>query len=221
LRVFKFLSAKWGREALRAQALKAATLEELNDPFELVPIDRSDAKLRRGLANWRQAVMADKALICFSKSWYNPVIWSHYADRHRGMCLGFDVDDSHLIHVNYRDTLIKQDEFIRNGSTIDPHIGLKLASTKFGHWRYEDEVRVFLRKSECRAYDEAEGPILLCDFDKIGPLRQVVLGENYSHSKTDMVLAKAQLGIEVVTARLAFTDFKVTTQLAKKKQKGI
>jgi hypothetical protein len=28
--------------------------------------------------------------------WHNPLLWSHYADRHRGMALGFDTDDAIL-----------------------------------------------------------------------------------------------------------------------------
>ncbi len=46
-------------------------------------------------------------------AWSNPVIWAHYGDKHRGLCLGFEVpemhgdpenDESH--HVNYIATLL-------------------------------------------------------------------------------------------------------------------
>ena len=31
----------------------------------------------------------------------NPLLWSHYADKHRGICLGFDMDDRILWQVKY------------------------------------------------------------------------------------------------------------------------
>jgi hypothetical protein len=40
-------------------------------------------------------------MLCFSRDWHNPVQWSHYADKHRGICLGFDVPDSLLVPVQY------------------------------------------------------------------------------------------------------------------------
>src|SRR5260370_7015469 len=32
-----------------------------------------------------------QGLICFSSSWKDPVIWAHYSDKHKGLCLGFEI----------------------------------------------------------------------------------------------------------------------------------
>ena len=46
--------------------------------------------------------MSDRfGLLCFTKHWRNPVLWSHYADTHRGLCLGFEVDDTVSVRVRY------------------------------------------------------------------------------------------------------------------------
>lgn len=36
----------------------------------------------------------NKGLLCFSDNWKSPVMWAHYAAKHHGICLGFDVPDS-------------------------------------------------------------------------------------------------------------------------------
>jgi hypothetical protein len=30
-------------------------------------------------------------LLCFSADWSHPLIWAHYSDKHRGLCLGFEI----------------------------------------------------------------------------------------------------------------------------------
>ena len=32
-----------------------------------------------------------RAILCFSRNWDNLLLWSHYGDRHMGVCLGFDI----------------------------------------------------------------------------------------------------------------------------------
>jgi len=40
-------------------------------------------------------------VMCFSSTWKNPVMWSHYADQHRGICLGFEVPDVYRKKIKY------------------------------------------------------------------------------------------------------------------------
>ena len=44
---------------------------------------------------------ANRGVLCFSRGWHNPLLWSHYGDKHRGVCLGFDVPNAHIVHVSY------------------------------------------------------------------------------------------------------------------------
>src|SRR5204863_8712957 len=84
-----------------------------------------------------------KGLMCFSRTWTNPVIWAHYADQHRGLCLGFDVPDALIKEISYTKTrepypldLFDSDEAEQLRLTD------RLLFTKFEDWRYEDEIRV-------------------------------------------------------------------------------
>ena len=46
MRVYKFLHAKWALDDLDKRRLKIATFDDLNDPFELWPVDLSNPMVR-------------------------------------------------------------------------------------------------------------------------------------------------------------------------------
>ena len=55
-----------------------------------------------------------------SRSWHNPVQWSHYASKHTGICLGFDVPDEHLGEVTYsRTRLLVESERFRDPRELE------------------------------------------------------------------------------------------------------
>ena len=89
-RAYHFGSAQHALDDLRRRHLKIAQLDELNAPFELWAIAQPDRRLRQAFG-----------LLCFSLDWHNPLLWGHYADRHRGLPLGFDVDEQILKPVSY------------------------------------------------------------------------------------------------------------------------
>jgi hypothetical protein len=85
---------------------KIARIAELNDPFELVAADLNKKSHRRALEGLRQTLSRDTGLLCFSESWDHLLMWSHYANKHQGICLGFDVDDKFVARVKYSDRRI-------------------------------------------------------------------------------------------------------------------
>lgn len=101
MRVYHFVNQEYGLENIRRKRLKIATINELNDPFELFSIELSDPSVRKSFRKMKNDLAMKQGLLCFSKSWSNPVQWSHYANNHQGICLGFDVPDAFLCNVNY------------------------------------------------------------------------------------------------------------------------
>lgn len=100
MRVYHFINEKFGLENIKRRRLKIARIDELNDPFEFIA--RADNERERAaLRATREEQTKKTGLLCFSRSWQNPVQWSHYADRHRGFCLGFDVPDALIKEVTY------------------------------------------------------------------------------------------------------------------------
>ena len=102
-RVYYLTSEKYALCDLKHQHIKVARFNDLNDPFELIDAELSDPDVRKRFRRWKREVNAKYGLICFSAMWHNPVLWSHYADKHRGLCLGFDVPESELHEVTYLD----------------------------------------------------------------------------------------------------------------------
>src|SRR5688500_15130857 len=101
MRVYHFLNRQFGLQDLKLRQLKIATLDDINDPFELLAVYSRDADERRAFRDFKRDWGKRFGMLCFSKTWKNPVQWSHYAEKHRGMCLGFDVPDSLLTEVSY------------------------------------------------------------------------------------------------------------------------
>src|SRR5260221_8529019 len=89
MRVYKFISSKYGLKALREQRLKISEVDSLNDPFDLLPFDLSNPAIRQWLVGERSKIGKSFGLLCFSKQWQNFLLWTHYAEGHRGLCLGF------------------------------------------------------------------------------------------------------------------------------------
>lgn len=202
--VYHFLSARYGQENIRKRHLKISLLHDLNDPFELLSIELSDMELRRRLTALKQNLAADRGLLCFSRNWTNPVQWGHYADRHRGLCLGFEIPTPHLIRVEYSGKrLVKEAQ-----RAMDRERMRKLLCTKYSHWRYEREERVFVSlEGKC---PDRKGRYFE-DFSADLKLVRVIAGARSDISRADLVKALGPLvpDVEVFKARLAFQSFRV------------
>jgi hypothetical protein len=165
VRAYHLTSAAHALSNLRHRRLKIATFNDLNDPFELWAVAQPNPALRLGLRRWKEQIAAAYGVLCFSKTWDNPVLWSHYADRHRGMALGFDVDSDMVREVTYAE---RRPRFNR----VDELTLHKLLYTKQRDWQYEKEVRVYARLEE---RDEATG-LYFADFNVHMVLREVITG---------------------------------------------
>ena len=82
-----------------------------------------------------------------SKRWESILMWSHYADRHRGICLELnpEVLPSHIsVHrVHYLD-----ERPVVNLFTDSQSANVRTACTKSRHWHYEHEWRLVLESNE-------------------------------------------------------------------------
>src|SRR6185437_3975601 len=101
MELFHFICEKHGLDGIRNGRLKISEIQDLNDPFELLPFKLSNKDLRDALHKTKEQISSNRGMLCFSKTWSNPVLWSHYADKHRGLCLGFAVPDNFSMPVRY------------------------------------------------------------------------------------------------------------------------
>ena len=150
MRAFHLLSKQHALQALQNQRLKVARFDDLNDPFELLAADLSDRRARRTFIKWKTQTSKKIGLLCFSMDWNNPLLWSHYADRHRGVALEFEIDDGFVVPVRYSLSRLRLNvPHILSSGGFAEELAEQLASTKSKHWAYEEEVRVPVALSQC------------------------------------------------------------------------
>lgn len=213
MRVFHFVNEKFGLEDLQRRRLKIATLNELNDPFELYGICLADENLRRAFQIMKNELALKRGLLCFSRDWHNPVQWSHYAGEHTGLCLGFDIPDSdeQLGAVTYsRKRLIVDPGIFRNPRELDEDTVKRILFTKYSHWRYENEVRGLVTLED----KDPEKNMYFAEFSDKLRLAVVIVGAQSSVTIETLRNALGDLAssIEVFKAHLSYKTFRVVRQ---------
>lgn len=98
-------------------------------------------------------------LSCFSAKNNEVLMWSHYADLHKGICIGFDFPHKYdekfiLCPIKYLKSIVPLD-----GSSDLITTLLYWQTTKSIRWEYEDEIRAITKSNsdellELREYDK-------------------------------------------------------------------
>lgn len=207
MRIFQFVNERYGIENIRNRRLKISTIMELNDPFELHGIELSGRSFRRDFQKAVENFSQKYGILCFSQKYSNPVQWSHYADKHKGICLGFDVPDEKLLTVSYSSERAIQKAELTLSDNIDQNMLTSLLSVKYYHWNYEHEVRRLLPLSK-KARD---GDYFFEPFSADLKLKQVIVGARSTISRIQVLdaLDSLKLEVEIFKARLAFKSFRV------------
>lgn len=203
MRVYHFLSSAHALENISKRRIKIAQFQDLNDPFELFSVNLSNKTMRKAFRAFKKEMEQSHGILCFSRTKRNPVLWSHYADKHKGMCLGFDLRDDTLKEVKYvsRRLVLKSLRNLTKGTAI------KFLSTKYQGWSYEKEVRTFLSLEE---KDERNG-FYFEDFGDDIKLKEVLAGPGCKVKKKEITdsLRGYPESVQVIKTRLAFQSFTV------------
>ncbi len=172
VRAYHLTSAEHGISSISLNRLKVSCFSEVNDPFELKALNSHKREIRELLRRMDSEVR-NTGLLCFSANWTNPLLWSHYASNHKGICLGFDLKRSEVQCVVYK----RKRQRLRSSSDADPlsisSVRNLLLRTKFIGWKYEQECRRFVDLSKAKQ----EGKLHFSPFDEGLCLKEVILGE--------------------------------------------
>jgi hypothetical protein len=195
---------------LPERRMKLSRFHELNDPFELKPYTLEDKDLRKFTDTLEREYFSRRGILCFSDNWRSPVMWAHYAEKHQGVCLGFDVandvDDPTVRQVEYNPERVRfmldRDKELFG---MDEHFIHTLLYTKAREWSYEREWRVI---ANLQQKDEGTGFYYVA----FGPqltLREVILGcRNPTPVGQVAKLARNNhASVRVCKARPAFQEF--------------
>lgn len=216
LRLYRYMHARWALQTLEAGELRVSRLSELNDPFEFRPALPyiNPAYSHQVVDDFLGFILRDfdltTGIICFSETIEDPVLWSHYADSHRGIALGFDVlRNDHLWPMIYPAERPTFDVKNFPDMTQEEAMGMvrRILAAKAPSWGYEKEHRVFVDLATSRTDGTNH-------FHRIPPncLVQVVLGIECKVTESEVRAALEKgghTGVSIVRARRCLTRFKV------------
>lgn len=235
-------------DVLENSQIRFSPFEELNDPFECLPnfskykrekqeFVKREFRERIGREIPPSTLIAtlkplyDKIsetpkffgesliMLCLSKSNNNSLMWSHYADSHKGFVIGFDSESSFFepnngksIHglreVKY--SKIREDVIIKN---LDEDIIKNFENfffTKSIDWKYEEELRIFAHPDYASERIKVNGSeICLFKFPN-DCVKEVILGcrmLNGVKSKITELVKKEYPEANVLKAKLSSNSF--------------
>jgi len=158
--LYRYLDTTAALKTIESRAFKVGRLLDFNDPFEwrmgirnIIP--KGEAIAKTCMDGFIENINSWMGIICLSDTLSDPVLWSHYADRHRGVAFEvcYNVDPERLIKMVYTNErpaidanrLHKPDGI---NEYLMPILNCLLRQ-KSPSWSYEREYRVFLDLKSC------------------------------------------------------------------------
>ncbi len=171
-KIYKFLSINaFTRDVLLTEKFYFGDWKNMNDPLE-------------GFFQYSKDKLTDSNIIdlynsknlygvsCFSKTYRSILMWSHYADDHKGICVEVLIDEELCREKNID---IVEINYMKSIATIaDPGADAKsLLSRKLFPWKYEKEIRLFSNGKNSQK--------------RIGKISRIILGSNISPDHKELI----------------------------------
>jgi Protein of unknown function (DUF2971) len=155
--LYHYMRPEFVLDTILNDLIKISTMESVNDPNEMIPafIDQNGWKAPNCLVreDMQKKILMNTGMMCLSATVSSPGMWTHYADKHKGVAFQFDFPSDVMqgLHkVDYTDerVVINQSDDLNN-RTVRNDILLKLIKTKATCWCCEQEYRwVFLLQNK-------------------------------------------------------------------------
>jgi hypothetical protein len=133
---------------------------DLSDPSNCWPFQQQDKDARAHLAMVINVLSRNHGVVCLSKSWRAILMWAHYGDNHKGLCLGFEIDDtpflSKIEYVSKR--LPSWIDFSEKLGGVEEPMPTKSLNVKHRGWRYEKERRLRVKQKTMSAITSSTTP---------------------------------------------------------------
>lgn len=181
----------WTDTQIDEYCFEAKRKDLLNDPKHMEQmrsenIDKIDAKF---------------GILSLTPKHLNYLMWSHYANCHRGFCIGFDTAALFDIIGSFGPVIYKKEIPKMNlfGDTVEFYV--KQLSTKSDVWSYEDEYRMVLSDAARKTINYHKGII-----------RKIVLGCKMAQNEKDEIIEfvkKNMIECEISELSLDLEEFKL------------
>jgi hypothetical protein len=222
--LYRYLDATAALKTIEFRSFRISRIKDLNDPFEWrLGFNGHDLQHEAELAAWGEAVLERRnkatGIISYSATSKDPVLWSHYADQHRGVA--FEIR-------RRADEMLKKINYLPERATIDVNkynqlrhskdklreylrpIVVRLTEQKSPSWKYEQEYRDNFNLQKTNFYDLRDGYFHIKIPDNF--LMRVILGWRCQLKETDMENLLKKVGLhstKVVRAKLSQSTYEV------------
>ncbi|HWZ23397.1 MAG TPA: tetratricopeptide repeat protein [Cytophagaceae bacterium] len=160
-----------------------STLKDLNDPLDL-PIFQmqKNVLLRHALYDNK-----DFKIFCSSLNGNNSLMWSHYAESHKGICIGYKISSLPLDIgwniIDYKQPSVRSNEVVQEEGILNPGLFSKLHD-----WSYEEELRLIRFKKDG---DKLFYSSRIKSFEKSQKMEciisEILLGYNFDKSNITLI----------------------------------
>lgn len=207
MRLFYYTHEIHAISNIRAKSIKLSFLKDVNDPFEFHGTSYTNFP-KKLVDNVKNQLDQTKGMVCFSETYSNPLMWGHYADNHKGICLAFELNyqslskDIKLNKINYQKRRPNYTEIKDSKSLV------QTMSSKSMDWSYEKEHRLLLPLKSAIKLDSG---IYLHPFDKILELKQVILGLRSNCTPESIInnLAEYDTKISIIGTSMSKKKYKI------------
>lgn len=151
--LYKYVKLNYVVDVLDNQRLYLSDGKDFNDPFEITITDKAKSNISH---------IDGLHILSLTNSYRKKLMWSHYADSHKGVCLTIKVPKGLVYPVCYSTKRIYEDSNIDNiisssqksiKRNVNNNFSLlnkykKIALIKDKKWFYEKEYRVVFDKDD-------------------------------------------------------------------------
>lgn len=218
MKIYRYLNSAAAIQTIETRSLRVGRILEFNDPFEWqlgikgLPL-QCEKEIYRAIQDWLEDRNSVAGIVCFSAKCKEPLLWAHYADRHRGIVLEFDYDETSerlekiiysknrvvLDIPNYKLPHFTQGEFVQ--------FAQKMVTQKSLGWKYEQEYRLHVDLKDC---DVHSGSFFIGIPDSV--LRRVICGYRCDVEKLYLrrLLDKVDLNdVKIVDATINQSTYRI------------
>ena len=183
--LYKYVSLERVPDILDNHRLYLSDGNNFNGPFEITVTDKKNHRIRH---------IEGLHILSLTNSFRNKLIWSHYTDSHKGVCITVKVPNNVVYPICYSTKRIYEDSDIDNiisSSTkitkkcVEKDFSLlskdkKIAYIKDKKWMYEKEYRVVFDKSDEEGLIYHDGKWFMSV-----KITNIYLGANFNRNKAE------------------------------------
>lgn len=181
------------QDLLNRGAMKFSRPDEFNDPFDCYPLlweapgadEVPHAVVDHMNRNYQVGLSMIHGIACFTPHPDKMLMWSHYGDQHRGVCVGFDLQvlADQVPKNNQGHPLYEPPEPVIYSDARTSVDDTAMYTTKSPEWGYEEEYRLISVKSG----GQPEGGPGIWEIP-VAAVKQIVLGARMPQSARDEVV---------------------------------